>query len=93
VPDESTGLLMERFHTHLDAGMEKAAALRQAQREVREEHPGFRHWAGFVLSGDGGEVDANPSAAVASTANSPWTGLAIIALLGLALVWLARQEP
>ena len=56
VDDEATGLLMERFYTHLGEGMGKAAALRQAQLEVREAYPDPYYWAGFVLSGDGGEV-------------------------------------
>jgi hypothetical protein len=55
--DESTTLLMERFYAHLRAGMGKAETLRQAQLEVREEYPNPYYWAGFVLSGDGGEVD------------------------------------
>jgi CHAT domain-containing protein/Tfp pilus assembly protein PilF len=54
VEDESTALLMERFYTHLRAGVGKAEALRQAQLEVREKYPSPYYWAGFVLSGDGG---------------------------------------
>jgi CHAT domain-containing protein len=56
VEDEATALLMERFYTHLRDGMGKAEALRQAQLEVREEHPNPYYWAGFVLSGDPGEM-------------------------------------
>jgi tetratricopeptide (TPR) repeat protein len=56
VEDESTALLMERFYTHLREGMAKAEALRQAQLEVREQYPNPYYWAGFVLSGDGGEI-------------------------------------
>jgi len=36
--------------------MGKAEALRQAQLEVRAEHPNPYYWAGFVLSGDPGEM-------------------------------------
>jgi hypothetical protein len=46
---------MERFYTHLREGMAKAEALRQAQLEVREKYPNPYYWAGFVLSGDGGQ--------------------------------------
>jgi CHAT domain-containing protein len=53
VDDETTGLLMERFYTHLRAGMGKAAALRQAQLELIEDYPDPYYWAGFVLSGEG----------------------------------------
>jgi len=56
VDDRSTGLLMERFYTHLRDGMDKAEALRQAQLEVRAEYPNPYYWSAFVLSGDGGEL-------------------------------------
>jgi CHAT domain-containing protein/tetratricopeptide (TPR) repeat protein len=62
VEDESTALLMERFYAHLRDGMGKAEALRQAQLEVREKYPNPYYWAGFVLSGDGGEMgDVEPT--------------------------------
>jgi CHAT domain-containing protein len=54
VDDRVTGLLMERFYIHLRAGMTKAEALRQAQMEVRSEHPHPYYWAAFVLTGDQG---------------------------------------
>jgi CHAT domain-containing protein len=54
VEDEATSLLMERFYTHLQAGMGKAEALRQAQLEVRAEYPNPYYWAAFILSGDPG---------------------------------------
>jgi hypothetical protein len=56
VDDAATSLLMERFYTHLKAGMGKAAALRQAQLETMAEYPDPYYWAAFVLSGDGGRV-------------------------------------
>jgi len=56
VNDAATALLMERFYTHLQAGMSKAAALRQAQLDTQKEFPNPYFWAGFVLSGDGGEI-------------------------------------
>jgi CHAT domain-containing protein len=56
VDDEATALFMERFYTHLRAGMGKAEALRQAQIEVRAEFPHPYYWAAFVLTGDPGEV-------------------------------------
>jgi CHAT domain-containing protein/tetratricopeptide (TPR) repeat protein len=55
VDDQATALLMERFYTHLRAGIDKAQALRQAQLDIRAEYPNPYYWAGFVLSGDGGE--------------------------------------
>ena len=54
VEDEATSRLMERFYTHLKAGLGKAEALRQAQIELREEYPNPYYWSGFVLSGDPG---------------------------------------
>jgi CHAT domain-containing protein/Tfp pilus assembly protein PilF len=59
VDDEATALLMERFYTHLRAGMGKAAALRQAQFDVRTKYPNPYYWSGFVLSGDGGPLNAS----------------------------------
>jgi CHAT domain-containing protein/Tfp pilus assembly protein PilF len=53
VNDKVTGILMERFYTHLRSGMAKAQALRQAQMEVRVEYPHPYYWAAFVLTGDG----------------------------------------
>jgi CHAT domain-containing protein len=55
VDDEATGELMERFYTHLKAGVSKAEALRQAQLETMAEYPDPYSWAAFVMSGDGGK--------------------------------------
>jgi hypothetical protein len=57
VDDAATGLLMERFYTHLQAGVGKAEALRQAQLEVLGNYPDPYYWAAFVMSGDGGAVE------------------------------------
>jgi hypothetical protein len=56
VDDAPTALLMDRFYTHRQAGLGKAAALRQAQLDVRARYPNPYYWAGFVLSGDTGAV-------------------------------------
>jgi CHAT domain-containing protein len=61
VDDKVTGLLMERFYTHLRSGMTKAEALRQAQMDVRAEYPHPYYWAAFVLTGDGGKCDSDSS--------------------------------
>lgn len=58
VDDAATSLLMERFYTYLLEGKSKADSLRLAQLDVREEYPNPYYWAGFVLSGDGGNIDA-----------------------------------
>ena len=57
VNDELTRVLMERFYTHLRAGMSKAGALRQAQMEMiaSEEYAHPYYWAAFGLTGDPGE--------------------------------------
>lgn len=61
VDDRSTELLMTGFYRHLTSGdksVDKATALAQAQRELRERpdytHPYF--WAAFVLVGDTREL-------------------------------------
>ena len=56
VNDKVTGILMERFYTHLRSGMTKAQSLRIAQMDVRIEHPHPYYWAAFVLTGDGGNI-------------------------------------
>jgi CHAT domain-containing protein/tetratricopeptide (TPR) repeat protein len=53
--DLTAGFLMERFYAHLREGMDKAEALRQAQREVRIEYPHPYYWAAFVLTGHPGK--------------------------------------
>jgi CHAT domain-containing protein len=57
VDDAATGLLMEQFYIHLLDGKSKADALRLAQLNVREQYPNPYFWAGFILSGDGGEIE------------------------------------
>ncbi|MCB0164222.1 MAG: CHAT domain-containing protein [Anaerolineae bacterium] len=57
IEDESTSMLMARFYTHLKGGWGQAEALRQAQIEVRAEHPHPYYWSGFVLSGDPGQIE------------------------------------
>ena len=59
VEDQSTRLIMEQFHTYLRQGIEKAKALRLAQKALRETHPQYSHpyyWAAFSLTGDGGKL-------------------------------------
>lgn len=56
--DESTKVLIERFYTHLPK-LSKAKALQQAQIEVRIQNPESAHpyyWAGFMLTGDWGQL-------------------------------------
>jgi CHAT domain-containing protein/uncharacterized protein HemY len=77
VDDEATALLMERFYTHLRTGMGKAAALRQAQLDVRANYPNPYYWSGFVLSGDGGRLNVRIRPTIA-----PW----LMALTGAALL-------
>ncbi len=70
VDDEATALLMERFYTHLRAGMGKAEALRQAQIDVRAEYPHPYYWAAFVLTGDGGKLTGDVDVGVATEATT-----------------------
>src|SRR6266568_3624080 len=51
VPDESTAEFMKAFYDRLLSATNRAAALRDAIREVRERYPHPLHWAPFVLSG------------------------------------------
>ncbi len=51
VQDDITALFMRHFHGALARGQAAAAALRQAQSAVRQQHPHPFHWAPFVLHG------------------------------------------
>jgi CHAT domain-containing protein len=51
VNDRSTAALMRRFYEGLTRGFTKRAALRQAQRMVKHEHPHPYYWAPFILMG------------------------------------------
>jgi len=69
VDDQTTGLLMRSFYTHLRSGMGKAEALRAAQSETRQRYPNPYYWAAFVLTGDAGPANrfSSPSQRSAST--------------------------
>lgn len=62
VEDNATKHLMVAFYNYFDQGYSKGEALRQAQLEVLQNsktaHPYF--WAGFVLTGDMGELKPTP---------------------------------
>ncbi len=51
VPDAPTAELMLELRTRLDAGLDAARALREAQGAVRERHPDPAAWAAWVLWG------------------------------------------
>ncbi|MEM7354622.1 MAG: CHAT domain-containing protein [Acidobacteriota bacterium] len=51
VHDASTADFMGLFYRHLTAGSERAEALRQAMRDLRQEYPSPYYWAPFVLVG------------------------------------------
>jgi CHAT domain-containing protein/Flp pilus assembly protein TadD len=52
VYSEATKDLMVAFYGYLDQGLDKAEALRQAQRDVRKLYPHPVFWAAFSLVGD-----------------------------------------
>ena len=51
VQDETTVTLMTHWYTQLNEGMSRAAALRAAQRMLRERYPHPYYWAPFILIG------------------------------------------
>ncbi len=93
VDDDATSLLMARFYTHLQGGMSKAAALRLAQLDTLEEFPAPYFWAGFVLSGNGGDAElsevlishptATPPSAISGSPNESWEFLPWKWLIGV----------
>jgi hypothetical protein len=77
VDDAATALLMERFYGHLQTGLGKSAALRQAQLDLLQDaiyRDDPYYWAAFVLSGDGGQVSpiaALPTPQAETISSSP----------------------
>lgn|GEM_PF-2455773 len=61
VPDAPTAELMLELRAHLDAGLDAARALREAQASVRASHPDPAAWAAWVLWG----VPTGPGAVAA----------------------------
>lgn len=53
VNDKATSLFMSAFYKHLKR-MSKAAALAEAQKEIRSQYPHPYYWAAFVLTGEPG---------------------------------------
>jgi len=51
VDDETAATQMAAFYRGLGNGLRPAAALRQAQLELRRAYPHPYHWAAFVLTG------------------------------------------
>ena len=79
VPDKQTSEIMIAFHDYLHAGKTKTEALRAAKldylREAKTEvskHPYY--WAGFVLTGDTGAIEADKGYFL-------WYGLGVLAVL------------
>jgi len=91
VDDAATAALMERFYTHLRAGVPKAGALRLAQVEMRVEHPEPYYWAGFVLVGDAGEK-------ITGMEEARWwllwagAGFAVLLVVATAFWWRRRRR-
>ena len=53
IDDASTSKLMVEFYKGIkDGGLDKAAALQQAQLDMIREHVPVRFWAPFILAGD-----------------------------------------
>ncbi|MEW5989628.1 MAG: CHAT domain-containing tetratricopeptide repeat protein, partial [Chloroflexota bacterium] len=95
VNDQATATLMESFYTHLQEGLGKAEALRQAQLDTRVEYPHPYYWAAFALTGDGGGgpgIAGGGNQFPATTSPLMWGGaLLVLGLLGWAtIVWRKR---
>ncbi len=61
VPDKTTPGLMKQFYSHLNQGMSKAQALRQAKLDYLENSDAFTshpfYWGGFYLIGDSTPIE------------------------------------
>jgi CHAT domain-containing protein len=94
VDDRPTEMLMECFYTRLQDGTGNAAALRQAQLDVRAEYPNPYYWAGFVLSGDGGGAgDIRPELTPECCQCWPVSGALVVLLVlsGGGRVWRGKR--
>ncbi len=56
VPDEATATLMTTFYHLLFAGVPRAEALRQSQRQVKELYPDPFYWGAFICQGEPGPL-------------------------------------
>jgi len=102
VDDKSTAMLMTRFYGYLDEGWGEAEALRQAQHDLRTEHPEYAHpfyWAAFVLNGDGGPIVTELPLLISQTEPTPSpspaapsSGLCASAWLPLALAVITVRQ-
>jgi CHAT domain-containing protein len=62
VPDEETRRLMASFYRAICDGRPRAKALREAQLELKREHPDDpRYWGGFICQGDPGPMSHRPA--------------------------------
>ncbi len=97
VDDQATAALMERFYTHLRAGVPKAEALRRAQMEIRQEYPSPYYWAAFTLSGDGGQIEevsgpTTPPAVESGSGGHNCSVLALVLGIGGPVMWMVWRK-
>jgi CHAT domain-containing protein len=52
VKDDTTARFMTNFYARLHQASSVASALREAQLELRQQHPNPYYWAAFTLTGD-----------------------------------------
>jgi len=92
VDDAATGELMTAFYRNWQGGMGKAEALQAAQAEIRETYPSPYYWAGFVLSGDAGEVTKSGTFLTQQVVLAMAVLLGMVVLLGLGFTWRRRNR-
>lgn len=84
--DQATAQIMQNFYRHLQQGLGKDAAIRQAKLDYigtnTRNHPFF--WGAFVLIGDDQPIKR--------TANWIWYGLALLAAGSGIVYWWSRQS-
>ncbi|HND87055.1 MAG TPA: CHAT domain-containing protein, partial [Saprospiraceae bacterium] len=91
VNESSTADLFSAFYEHLDRGLSRSEALRQAKlrylegSEMEARKLPF-YWAALTLSGDDGPVD------LSSPTPWLWWVLGAAAALGLAAIWWRRRQ-
>jgi CHAT domain-containing protein/tetratricopeptide (TPR) repeat protein len=89
--DDEAADLFDRFYTHLGQGLNVAAALQAAQRDLIAEGAPAAAWAGVVVLGDGDVVPLPGGRKGWDLPLWSWGLAAAILLLGAGLSWQRRR--
>jgi CHAT domain-containing protein len=93
VPDAATRVFMEYFYAELQRGATKGEALQLAQQQAREDYLTPYYWAGFVLTGDDGQISVEPGPV--TEGGGSWAllvgSVTAVVLCAAAALWFTRR--